>query len=141
MADLAEHRIGELSGGEVQRVVIARALAQEPALLLLDEPTSHLDINHQTAILDLVADLAARRGLAVVAVFHDLNLAAQYCRRLVILKAGQVLAEGSPEEVITPATVAAAYGADVCVVAHPRNSLPVALVTGGARPPQRRGTN
>ncbi|MHB1133697.1 MAG: ABC transporter ATP-binding protein, partial [Chloroflexota bacterium] len=130
---LAEHRVGELSGGEVQRVIIARALAQEPALLLLDEPTSHLDINQQTAIMDLVASLAMERGLAVVAVFHDLNLAAQYCRRLVILRAGSVLAEGPPEAVITPETVAAAYEADVCVVAHPRNKLPVALVTGKSR--------
>ena len=126
----AHRRIGELSGGEVQRVVIARALAQEPSLLLLDEPTTHLDINHQTAIMDLIALLAREQGLAVVAVFHDLNLAAQYCRRLVILREGRVLVEGAPLEVITAENVGSAYGAEVCVVPHPRNSLPVALVTG-----------
>ncbi|MCL4464422.1 MAG: ABC transporter ATP-binding protein, partial [Chloroflexi bacterium] len=128
--DLAEHRLGEMSGGEVQRVVIARALAQQPSLLLLDEPTSHLDINQQAAIMDIIAGLARERGLAVLAVFHDLNLAAQYCNRLIILREGRVLVEGQPGEVITPANVGAAYGAEVCVVPHPRNSLPVALVTG-----------
>ncbi len=127
---LAGRRMGDLSGGERQRVVIARALAQEPRLLLLDEPTSHLDINHQTAILDLIAALSREEGLAVVAVFHDLNLAAQYCRRLLILRGGRVLAEGSPHEVITPQNVSLAYGTTVCVVAHPHNNLPVALVTG-----------
>ncbi len=127
---LAERRMGDLSGGERQRVVIARALAQEPQLLLLDEPTAHLDINHQTAILDLIAALGREQGLAVVAVFHDLNLAAQYCQRLVILRSGQVLAEGTPREVITPQNISMAYGTTVCVVAHPHNQLPVALVTG-----------
>lgn len=129
----AHHRVGELSGGEVQRVIIARAVAQEPSLLLLDEPTSHLDINHQTAIMDLIASLAREEGLAVVAVFHDLNLAAQYCRRLVILREGRVLVEGSPVDVITPDNVRSAYGAEVCVVPHPRNRLPVALVTGNSQ--------
>jgi iron complex transport system ATP-binding protein len=136
--ELAGHRLGELSGGEVQRIVIARALAQQPALLLLDEPTSHLDLNQQTAIMDLVAALAHERRLAVLAVSHDLNLAAQYCDRLIILKEGQVLFEGPPAEVITAANVAAAYGAEVCVVPHPRNSLPVTLVTGRTQTERRR---
>ena len=129
--ELAERRVGELSGGERQRVVIARALAQEPRLLMLDEPTSHLDISHQTTILDLVASLVREQGLAVLVVFHDLNLAAQYCHRLVILRMGRVLAAGPPEKVITAETVSTAYAAQVCIVPHPHNNLPAALVVGG----------
>jgi len=128
--ELADRRIGELSGGERQRVVIARALAQEPKLLMLDEPTSHLDINHQAAILDLVASLAEERELGVLVVFHDLNLAAQYCHRLVILKTGRVVATGPPEKVITADTVALTYDARVCIVPHPHNNLPAALIVG-----------
>lgn len=135
VAHLADRRIGELSGGETQRVVIARALAQEPQVLLLDEPTSHLDINHQCAVLNLVSTLSRERGLAVVAVFHDLNLAVQYCHRLAILSEGRLLAEGTPAEVVTVENVKRAYGAEVCIVSHPRNHLPVALITGtGTRP-------
>ncbi|MDA8217105.1 MAG: ABC transporter ATP-binding protein [Dehalococcoidales bacterium] len=128
--DLAERRMGDLSGGERQRVVIARALAQEPSLLLLDEPTSHLDITHQVAILDLVSQLSREQGLGVVAVFHDLNLAAQYCHRVALFGGGRVIAEGTPDEVITVPNVRCAYGTEVCIVPHPRNTLPVALVTG-----------
>lgn len=99
-AQLADRSIAELSGGEKQKVIIAQALAQEPRLLLLDEPTSHLDISHQLEILDLIKSLT-RQGLAVISVFHELNLAAQYSDRLVLLKDGLVRATGSPEEVLT----------------------------------------
>lgn len=128
--ELAERRVGELSGGERQRVVIARALAQEPRLLLLDEPTSHLDIAHQVAIMDLIWSLSQQQGLAVLAVFHDLNLAAQYCDRLLVLNAGRLVGEGSSREVLTPEIVKLAYGTEVCIVSHPLNLMPVALVTG-----------
>ncbi len=132
-AEYAERRMGELSGGERQRVVIARALAQEPELLLLDEPTAHLDISHQVSILDLVYELSRSQGITVVAVFHDLNVAAQYCDRLVILAGGAVLAEGPPAEVITAEQVAHAYGAQVIVLPHPANELPVAMITARNR--------
>lgn len=137
VAEFAGRRMGDLSGGERQRVVIARALAQEPQLLLLDEPTSHLDITHQTAILDLISSLSREQGLAVVAVFHDLNLAAQYCHRLALLSGGRILAEGSPSEVITAENVSRAYGAEVEIVPHPRNNQPVALVTGNTNGTKR----
>jgi len=124
---LADRLIGEISGGERQRVVIARALAQEPKLLLLDEPTSHLDIAHQVAVMDLIWGLS-RDGLGVLAVFHDLNLAAQYSDRLVVLSGGRVIADGAPASVVTPSVIRQAYDAAVCVVPHPRNGAPVALV-------------
>ena len=126
---LAGRRVGELSGGERQRTLIARALAQEPSILLLDEPTAHLDVSHQIGILDTMARLSSESGLAILAVFHDLNLAAQYCDWLIILSQGRVLAAGPPQEIITTANIRTAFGADVLVLAHPINDLPVTLVT------------
>lgn len=124
---LAGRRIGELSGGERQRVVVARALAQEPELLLLDEPTAHLDIGHQAAILDLVMGLVRERGLTVMIVFHDLNLSAQYCSRLLMLSEGRLLADGLPQEVLTIEQVSRVYGVQAVVATHPSNGAPVVL--------------
>lgn len=103
-----------LSAGERARVMIARALAQEPRVLLADEPTVALDPYHQLRVLDLLRDRAAA-GAAVVAVLHDLSLAARFCSRIVLLVAGRVAADGSPAEVLTPARLRAAYGVDVIV--------------------------
>ncbi|MBI2865184.1 MAG: ABC transporter ATP-binding protein [Chloroflexi bacterium] len=124
---MAERRVGELSGGERQRVVLARALAQEPSLLLLDEPTTHLDIAHQIEMLDLVAGLSAGQGLSVVAIFHDLSLAAQYCDRLIMLSEGRIYREGSPAEVVTEAAMKEVYRAQVHVHPHPLNGLPTVV--------------
>jgi iron complex transport system ATP-binding protein len=124
---LASRLIGQLSGGERQRVVMARALAQEPRVLLLDEPTLHLDINHQLEILSLVRHLVDEQGLAVLAIFHDLNLAAQFCHELVLLCQGRVFVRGRPEEVITAPNIAAVYGADVAILPHPHNGRPTVL--------------
>jgi len=122
---LAERLIGQLSGGERQRVVIARTLAQEPQVLLLDEPTSHLDINHQIETLSLICRLVRERRLAALAIFHDLNLAAQYCDELVLLQQGRVVARGSPDQVLTPSLIRQVYGVEVTVMPHPGNGLPV----------------
>jgi iron complex transport system ATP-binding protein len=110
---LAHRLIGTLSGGERQRVLIARALTQEPRLLLLDEPTANLDIQHQIGILSLVRDLIQEDGLGAVAAVHDLELAARFCDRLVLLHEGAVLADGLPEQVLNPDSIRAAYGVEV----------------------------
>lgn len=115
---LADRHITELSGGEKQRVIIAQAIAQEPRLLLLDEPTSHLDINHQLQILDLIRGLNDD-GLAVIAVFHDFNLASHYSDCLVLLNAGQIHTLGLPEEVLTRENISQVFGVDVHIDRHP----------------------
>jgi iron complex transport system ATP-binding protein len=116
--DLADRRIDRVSGGERQRAVLAMALAQEAGVLLLDEPTAHLDPTHQRGTLDRVATLARVRGLAVVAVLHDLNLAAAFATRVVLLADGAVVREGEPTQVITPDLVASVFGPGLRVVTH-----------------------
>jgi iron complex transport system ATP-binding protein len=121
---LADRLVGELSGGERQRVVLARALAQETPVLLLDEPTAHLDLGHQAAILTLVRKVAREQGKAVLAVVHDLTLASQ-CDRVAVLAEGRLAADGPPAEVISPEMVERVYGLPVHVLYHPVTGLPV----------------
>jgi iron complex transport system ATP-binding protein len=123
---LAGRPVGELSGGERQRVVVARAHAQETPVLLLDEPTAHLDIGHQASVLALVRTLCREEGKAVLAVVHDLTLAAAYCDGLVMLGPGGTLAaNGKPEDILRPDVLSAVYGTDVEVFPHPRTGRPV----------------
>lgn len=126
---LAQRRIGELSGGEIQRIVIARVLAQEPKSILLDEPTANLDISHQVEVLNLIRSLCQERKLSVLIALHDLNLAAQFCDRLVLLNNGGVHAQGTPREVIISQNIKEVYGTDGCVFTHPINRLPTVLLT------------
>jgi iron complex transport system ATP-binding protein len=128
--ELADRLLGELSGGERQRVVVARALAQETPVLLLDEPTTHLDIGHQASVLALVRRAAVQDGKAVLAVVHDLTLAAQYCDRLVILNGGCVVACGTPPQVLTADLLREVYGASVSVFPHPDTGRPVVAPSG-----------
>ena len=125
-----------LSGGEQQRVQIARALAQQPRLLLLDEPTSHLDIHAQLVTLDLMAR-RARAGATILLALHDLNLAAAFCDSLVVLHAGRVIAAGPPEQVLTPALLRQVYGVDATLLRHPISGRPLIAydLTGSAPSP------
>lgn len=131
----------ELSGGELQRVVLARALAQQPAVLLLDEPTSALDIGHQQQVLDLVDSLRVEEGLTVVAAMHDLTSAAQYGERLVLLDHGRIVADGPPDAVLTVSRIAAVYGARVEVLARRDGHavLPLRAGTSSGRAPFESG--
>jgi iron complex transport system ATP-binding protein len=113
-ADLARRAITELSGGERQRVILARALAQEPSMLLLDEPAAFLDVRHEVEMYDLLRDLQ-RDGMTIVSVLHDLNIAALYCERLILLHEGRIARAGAPAEVITYSTLTEVYGTEVYV--------------------------
>ena len=112
---LAERPIDTLSGGEKQRIIIARALTQEPRVLLLDEPTDHLDINHQIEILDLIKRLSKEEEMIVIGVFHDLNIVSQYCDRLILLHKGRIFAAGGAGDVLTGENIEKVYGVKVTV--------------------------
>jgi iron complex transport system ATP-binding protein len=130
-AYLAHRPYNELSGGEQQRVRLAMALAQEPRILLLDEPTVHLDLNHQVEVLDLVRQRNREAGLTVLAAMHDLNLAALYFDRLVLLQEGRVVLEGPPADVLSEASIARVFGARVQVGRHPTTNAPHVMVLPG----------
>jgi iron complex transport system ATP-binding protein len=127
---MRERVVTELSGGEQQRVVIAMALAQEPQVLLLDEPTVHLDINHQIEILELLRRLNRERGLTVLATMHDLNLAALYFDDLVLLERGRIVAQGNPQQVLNAEQIHDVFQANVMIQPHPtrRDSPQVILL-------------
>jgi iron complex transport system ATP-binding protein len=129
---LGDRPIDELSGGEKQRVLLAQALAQDAPLLLLDEPTTHLDLRHVVGILATVRTLA-REGRAILAVFHDLNLAAGVCDRIVALDQGRVVAEGGPLEVVTPGFIRAVYGVEAEIVPNVVTGRPTVMLSPGHR--------
>lgn len=125
--DFAERRVGELSGGECQRVLLARALCQSTPILLLDEPTAHLDLQYQVSLLELIRELARQENLAVLIALHDLNLAAHYADRIALLVGGNLRAIGSPREVLTAETISNAYCLPVQVIEHPFIDIPLVL--------------
>lgn len=128
--DLAGRNVDELSGGQRQRVWIAMALAQETDVLLLDEPTTYLDLAHQVEVLDLVTDLNRQRGTTVAIVLHDLNLAARYADHVIALKGGRVVAAGPSGEVVTEALVRGVFGLDSRVVPDPVSGTPLVIPLG-----------
>ena len=129
-AELADRVVDELSGGQRQRVWIAMALAQGTDLLLLDEPTTYLDVAHQVEMLDLLADLNRSRGTTVVMVLHDLNLSARYADHLVAMRDGRIVAEGAPADVVTEETVRAVFGLDSRVITDPVSHTPLVVPVG-----------
>ncbi|MCX6500939.1 MAG: ABC transporter ATP-binding protein [Microbacterium sp.] len=133
---LAERPVGDLSGGQRQRVWIAMALAQEPRVLLLDEPTTFLDLSHQIEVLDLLRELNRSDGTTIVAVLHELNLAARYADDLIVMCDGRVVAHGAPSEVLTAEVVAAAFDLEALVIPDPLTHTPLVIpVPGGAHAP------
>ncbi|WP_222192668.1 ABC transporter ATP-binding protein [Modestobacter italicus] len=128
--ELADRAVDELSGGQRQRVWIAMALAQQTDLLLLDEPTTFLDVSHQIEVLDLLTDLNRARGTTIVMVLHDLNMAARYADHLVAMAGGRVHATGTPDQVLTEECVRAVFGLDSRVVVDPTSGKPLMLPLG-----------
>ena len=128
--ELADRPVDELSGGQRQRVWIAMALAQRTDLLLLDEPTTFLDVSHQVEVLDLLTDLNRSLGTTIVMVLHDLNLAARYADHLIALADGRLHAAGAPEQVLTPETVEAVFGLRSRIITDPVSGRPLMLPIG-----------
>lgn len=128
--DLAERRVEELSGGEQQLVLVARALAQDAPIILLDEPTAHLDLQHQATILNLVRTLAQERGLAVLMSLHDLNLVSQYSDRVALLGEGSLRAFGTPKEVFIRQYLSTVYQVPLHIIPHPIHDIPLVLLDG-----------
>jgi ABC-type cobalamin/Fe3+-siderophores transport system ATPase subunit len=127
LTQLAERQLDQLSGGQRQRAWIAMALAQETPILLLDEPTTYLDIAHQFEVLELLKQVNRERGRTVVMVVHNLNHAAQYADNIIALAGGRILAQGKPSEVFTPPLIKAVFGIDAMVIAHPIDGTPLCL--------------
>lgn len=127
---MADRAVSELSGGERQRVALAKTMVQEPRVLLLDEPTTFLDIGFQVQMMDYVSKWQQEAGLTVVAVLHDLNLAAQYCDRLLVLHEGKVASLGTPDEVLQAELIQEVYGTEPIVLPHPISGVPQILLRG-----------
>ncbi|BDZ53649.1 ABC transporter ATP-binding protein [Agromyces marinus] len=130
VADLADRPVEELSGGQRQRVWIAMVLAQQTGIVLLDEPTTFLDVSHQLELLDLLTSLNRERGTTVVMVLHELNLAARYADHLVVMSAGRIIAEGEPGAVLTQDTIRDAFGLDARVIPDPVSGSPLVVPVG-----------
>ncbi len=133
VADLAERRLEELSGGQRQRVWIAMVLAQETDAVLLDEPTTYLDVTHQLELLDLLSDLNEERGTTVVMVLHELNYAARYADHMVVMSGGRIAAQGAPGDVLTVDSVREAFGLEAEVVPDPVTGGPLVVPKGRTR--------
>lgn len=134
VAHLANRIVGTLSAGERQRVLMARALTQQPRVLLLDEPTAHLDLNHQLDASRILRQAHERLRMTVLLVSHDINLASQYCDRILVMKAGRLVCLGTPHEVVSVSILSDVYGCRVLVDAHPDTGLPRVSLPSPDRP-------
>jgi iron complex transport system ATP-binding protein len=132
---LANRHVNELSGGEIQSLLIARVLVQETSAILLDEPTANLDIGRQMDMLGLLKNLCTEKNITAMAALHDLNLAAQYCDHLLLIDDTGIFAQGTPEDVITDANIKQVYGVEHCVFKHPVNGLPAVILSANSSKP------
>jgi iron complex transport system ATP-binding protein len=130
LTGLSGRRVDELSGGERQRVALGKIMAQEPKLLLLDEPTTYLDIGHQAMLMEQIRSWRRDTGLTVIAVMHDLNLAALFCDRLLLIKDGKQLAVGSPADILSRDMIRGVYGVEPVIFPHPLTGVPQLLLGG-----------
>ncbi|MCR2805524.1 ABC transporter ATP-binding protein [Paenibacillus soyae] len=133
LAELQNRKLHQLSGGERQRVALAKLMVQQPDILLLDEPTTYLDIGYQIGLLDTVRAWQQEKGLLVIAVLHDLNLAAMYADELIALHKGSIAAAGTPEEVMDPLIIEDMYGTRTIMIKHPVSGAPQLMLQPGAR--------
>ncbi|WP_106766662.1 ABC transporter ATP-binding protein [Paenibacillus faecalis] len=132
LKDFESRRLDQLSGGQRQRAALGKVMAQEPELLLLDEPTTYLDIHYQLQFMNLVAKWRQDTGITVVSVLHDLNLAAQFCDRLLVLQDGKIAGEGAPADILTEDFIREVFRVNPSVVSHPENGAPQVLLTANA---------
>ena len=130
LSDLKDRKVNELSGGEFQRVLIARALAQEPRVLLLDEPTANLDIHHQMQVMDFVKELVAQQAITAIVAIHDLTCAARYCDRLILLSEGRQICDGKPIEVLQSEHIKQVFKVESCLYRDPWDYLTVSVRNG-----------
>src|SRR5690606_1082930 len=128
LTQLAERRLEQLSGGERQRAALAKVFVQQPELILLDEPTTYLDIGYQQMIMELVKDWQRKQKLLVIAVMHDLNAAALYCDELLALHDGAIITSGTPEQVLKDEYIAKLYDAETVIITHPQQQVPQLLM-------------
>ena len=131
---LAERELGQISGGELQRAMLAMAITQNSPIMLLDEPTSNLDLSHQGKVMDLIKNHHRQRVGATLIAIHDLTLAAQYTDRMILISEGRIFADGTPEMVLTESNIEQAYGAKVTILPHPSGGSPVILPVSGGYP-------
>lgn len=130
LTSLADREISHLSGGERQRVALAKIMVQQPSLVMLDEPTTYLDIGHQIQLMDEIRSWQTETNLTVVSVLHDLNLAALYCEQLILMHQGQIVKKGTPEEIIQQDVIEAVYGTTPVIVQHPTAHVPQVILAG-----------
>lgn len=128
LKELEQRPLGVLSGGQRQRVALGKVMAQQPELVLLDEPTTYLDLRYQMQFMEMVADWQREAGLTVVSVMHDLNLAALFCSHLLVMSGGRVVDQGGPEDILSPELIASVFGVQAYQVPHPDSDVPQLLL-------------